>query len=1161
MSSKPDVERDTSPAPWRSTDPWATKAQAQAPGAFPSSSIAPQSHVSAPHSLSAAVRARKHEYIRKKTLKMKVGTWNVAAISGTEKDLGAWFVEGYGAKGLNQDLSGVSNEDVGDDDDDSSDSDDDNIESVEAQEARITKKKTTVPIGDTHAEPHGDQIDLYVLGLQEVVDITSMTEAVKPYTDPNPGKKWKKALKRALPPGYKKVAEQQLLGLLLLIYASADLAPSIGSVSTASVGTGLMGYFGNKGAVAARIMLAETTRLCFVNCHLAAGSDQTALNRRIWDTYQILSRTRFSPVSPDGEVVEVGEEKIGDEDFCFWFGDLNYRLDDIPGEDVRRLLLLHTRNEYDVSIKSKRRIDSELGWVDPPSNESLPAPNERYEYSDAERPAYESTAEPPLDPKSDPASLHTTLQSLLAHDQLRAQQRLRRAFHEGWREGEINFLPTYKYDVGSVGMFDSGDKKRSPSWCDRILFRTRRDKQRYEEKKKQLEEARQKDESMKARGIDQATAEHDVLFDYDPETDGLAYGDGYDEYNEEEAAPHEVELVHTQEDTEDTIELLSYHSHQRILSSDHKPLDAVFRLTYDAVIPELKAKVHQEVARELDKAENEGRPSVTVVVDHHHSDPIPNADGAADMNIVDFGEVRYRVRKPRAVTIANTGQITASFAFVDRPTESANDAGVAPRWLKVRLDPSLDHDGTEGQQTTASARSISLSPGETTSVELSINITDGELVYELNEGTLQLDDILVLRIEGGRDHFLPVRGTWMQSSFFRTLDELVVAPEGGVRSLPRSRRNRDSTGTGNVRSTVTHHSAPKELYSLTETLPTYLERSLAEWGMIHDERHEIPPWQYHSNNNHSGLSWPFSRETWTFHEGEERSELLAGVREALDTARPLDSNFDPSVPCLVRLEVLAETLTSFLQSLRDGIISADTWSEVEQRLSVSEKGKVQATSQEIQDMVMDSLSRYPVHSVSLTFVTFLLSRIITEMIPFGGGVGTTAAPSVASFADEHHPSSTVGNSSISSSSRRSRASTLSTDSEHTATSLAGSENSTTTTSLPPVGATKRSLFPSLPSLPLRRRRTGTGTGTGTGSESSTTTDALAPPVEDSLTTTATVDIDSERRKKQLVAAYVDVFAPIVIRSANDTDRHLKPKEKKLLDARKRRVLEAFLETT
>ncbi|KIX10200.1 uncharacterized protein Z518_01281 [Rhinocladiella mackenziei CBS 650.93] len=1082
MSLKPKDEFDQSQLPppsLKSSDPWAT--DPQTPGAFPVSPEAQEGVVSAPHSLSAAVKARRDEYIRKMSMRIKIGTWNVASINGTEKDLGAWFVEGYGGRSLSQELAGTSVED-----DQDSDSDE-NGESVESQEARMSRKKTTVPMDDVPAETHGHRIDLYVLGLQEIVDVTSMTEAVKPYTDPNPGQKWKKALKHALPVGFSKIAEQQLLGLLILVYASPELAPSISSVSATSVGTGLMGYLGNKGAVAVRIVVGEATKLCFVNCHLAAGADQTALNRRTWDTNQILNRTRFPLASLDGEAAEDGEEKIGDEDFGFWFGDLNYRLDDIPGEDVRRLLLLHTRNEYDSENISQRRIDSELGFISAPSNE-------HFEHRDQERPASESTSGPELDPKSDPASLHTTLQSLLAHDQLRTQQRLQKAFHEGWREGEINFLPTYKYDVGSVGMFDSGEKQRSPSWCDRILYRTRRDKEMHEEKAKQLAEARKKDESMKARGIDEATVEHDVLFDYDPETDGLAYGDDYDEYEEREENFHDAELVQTREDDGDLIELHSYNSHQRVLSSDHKPLGAIFTLTYDAVIPELKAKIHQEVARELDKAENEGRPAVTVVVDDHSDELGPNADGAADMNAVHFGDVRYGVKKTRMVTIANTGQIAASFSFVERPTESEEGARVVPEWLELHLE---SHVMQQSGQAHKPGDQISLSPGETTSIELSIDVTDGRLVYELNKGITQLEDILVLRIENGRDHFIPVKGNWLQSSFFRTLDELVVAPEGGVRKLPKSHKNRDSTGTGNVHSSATHHSAPKELYSLTEILPIFIERSIAEWGMIHDE--DIPPWQYENG----GLSWPFNRDTWTFHEGEERLELLAGVREALDTAAPLDRNLDPDVPGIVRLEILAETLISFLQSLRDGIISAEIWSDVEVRLSTMEKGKAHPSPEEIQDMVMDVLSQFPVHSVSFTFITFLMNRIVNELVPCGKPAPTSGTPAPAS----PNPS------------RRSRASTLSVDSGDTPL-MSGQET-----------PGKRGLF-----LTLRRHRT-----QSISSSSDPTTEAVMAASE---------------RRKQLIRAYVEIFAPIITRSENDTN--YKGKDKKALEGRKRRVLEVFL---
>ncbi len=123
------------------------------------------------------------------------------------------------------------------------------------------------------------------------------------------------------------------------------------------------------------------------------------------------------------------------------------------------------------------------------------------------------------DPHEDPASLQATLDSLLPHDQLLRVIKERKVFHDGWREGSITFLPSYKYDVGTVGLFDSSEKRRAPSWCDRILFRTRRDKERYHTKVKEEEEARKRDEEMKQRGLEDA-GDDDVLFDYDPDRDG-----------------------------------------------------------------------------------------------------------------------------------------------------------------------------------------------------------------------------------------------------------------------------------------------------------------------------------------------------------------------------------------------------------------------------------------------------------------------------------------------------------------------------------------------------------------------------------------------------------------------------------------------------------------
>lgn len=62
---------------------------------------------------------------------------------------------------------------------------------------------------------------------------------------------------------------------------------------------------------------------------------------------------------------------------------------------------------------------------------------------------------------------------LLNNDQLKKELCTGRVF-QGWKEGPISFPPTYKYEINSDRYFGEnpkeGEKKRSPAWCDRILW-------------------------------------------------------------------------------------------------------------------------------------------------------------------------------------------------------------------------------------------------------------------------------------------------------------------------------------------------------------------------------------------------------------------------------------------------------------------------------------------------------------------------------------------------------------------------------------------------------------------------------------------------------------------------------------------------------------------
>ncbi|KAF3760389.1 DNase I-like protein, partial [Cryphonectria parasitica EP155] len=935
------------------------------------------------NSLHHAVYARRAEYTRPHRIRIKVGTWNVAACPGTDKDLAAWFVDGDGA----------------------------------SVPAATQPSDSATPSQDTEGPRilAGDKIGLYVLGLQEVVTLNPVSQYV--YSDPNPTDKWRLALEAAMPKGYTFVTSEHMSGLLLLLYASTEVAPSIGNISTKVVGTGVGGWFGNKGATIARILLGEATRLVFVNSHLSSGSDPSTVERRCWDVRTIVDRTRFDPVSVPGYDNTEGEDRIGDEDFAFWFGDLNFRLGGIPGDDIRRLLTLHTTGEYGSTRRPEpsNNEDAIIVKETPEStDERAAAAAAAAEDSSARRSQSSSNPggedddsvdlpdpddfEP--DPQEDPTSLQATLDSLLPHDQLQQAVKRRKIFHDGWREGPISFLPSYKYDVGTVGVFDSSEKKRAPSWCDRILFRTRLDRERFELKLREEAAAHRRDEEMKARGIDHAGDDDEVLFDYDPEHDGDTEPAGqpgldYDEY-EDAGGLAGLSAGNEDSNTADCINLETYTSYQRVTSSDHKPVAAIFTLDFAAVVPELKAEVLAEVARELDRAENEGRPSITIVVEGSQS-------GSGS---VDVGDIRYLERRTAYLTLANTGRVPATLSFVEKPaTEQPGDGGPDRQWLETSLSRTELSGVGGGEEAFDLGKEVTLEPGETVTASIQVFVGQLSQARLLNEGGASLDEVLVLRVTDGRDYFIPVRAVWLPTCMGRSVDELIRVPDGGIRrlvtSLADTKEGKQHTGAIPYSLTV-HRSAPKELFKLIDALETLTDRTLADEQMLGS--YTIP------RDKHG---WPFEDFVADPHE-----HLIPSVIDTLDTDRPIADAFLPETNPCQRLETVAEVLVHFLRGLTDGVVSVPLWSKIEQapikalgQAPPSSSGSGMSGLEAAEDdkvAILDILTTAPNHNICFVFLTTTLASVVAELAPVQKDKIETPGAGAASAASQRGAIGAIG---------------------------------------------------------------------------------------------------------------------------------------------------------
>lgn len=197
--------------------------------------------------------------------------------------------------------------------------------------------------------------------------------------------------------GYILFKRHSLSGIFLYIFVLKEILLRCRDFETESVRTYLLK---SKGGVSLRFNY-NGFDFCITNAHLAAHQEN--LKDRISDYGVILQNTKF--------LINSTTPSILDYDYSIWFGDLNFRFDDIATDRVLSII-----DEYRTS-----------------GNSSI-------------------------------------LSRLYKHDQLIKTREKKLAFAE-FNETLPKFAPTYKFKIGTKDEYDSS--QRIPAWTDRILYRTK----------------------------------------------------------------------------------------------------------------------------------------------------------------------------------------------------------------------------------------------------------------------------------------------------------------------------------------------------------------------------------------------------------------------------------------------------------------------------------------------------------------------------------------------------------------------------------------------------------------------------------------------------------------------------------------------------------------
>ncbi|TYJ52019.1 hypothetical protein B9479_007396 [Cryptococcus floricola] len=228
------------------------------------------------------------------------------------------------------------------------------------------------------------------------------------------------------------------------------------------------------------------------------------------------------------------------------------------------------------------------------------------------------------------------------------------------------------------------------------------------------------------------------------------------------------------------LDITSYTSHP-ILWSDHRPVSCSFAISASKVDQEARKAVWRRALGELDRLDDEWRSSLVVEVMGIQGQDVSEEEvrekgakaeprnattasggGAGDL---DFGALTWRTPKTGLIRLTNPGKVPSSFSF-KHPSASKN----APCKSFIHPFPAR----------------WTVQPGEGVVLRVRVEV-DEWWAGRMTLGMEEVADVLVLQVDGGRDTFITLQGTFTPSTLSLPLQTLSSLPSP-IQSLPLSER-------------------------------------------------------------------------------------------------------------------------------------------------------------------------------------------------------------------------------------------------------------------------------------------------------------------------------------------------------------------------------------